>query len=71
MWSTHLVSTTDIFQYFVITHGVHISQLIQPVCSLDTNEALGKRNWSKSPVKVEQALVEVNVEELSNIKIVW
>lgn len=65
------MSTTNIFQYFVITHSVHISQLVQSVRSLDTNEALGKRNWPKSPVKVEQAPVEVNVEELSNVKIVW
>ncbi len=68
---THLVALTDIIKHFVIADLIHISKLLQPIGCLDPNEGLGERDRTEPPIKEEQALVGVDVQEPSDVEIVW
>ena len=65
------MSLSDVLQYLVITHLVHVSKQLQPVSGLNSNESLCEWNGTKPPIKKEQSFEEIDSQEPCHIEVVW
>ena len=67
----HLIPSPHVAKHLLVAHLLHVPHLLIPIGRLDADESLWEWDRSETTVEEEEALIEVDAEELRHIDVIW